>query len=183
MIKTITEYQELAKRTCPTLGSLDEDLVHMKLGVFTEIGELLDVIKKHLAYGKVMDVVNVGEEIADVVWYMANEATFNGIMIREDLGGWNRTHMIPLATTHNIIDNCQDLMAFYCGYVEDQSKHIHAIDFRVYLMKEIADYFELDFMQILTNNINKLKVRYPDKFDTDKAINRNLDRERIELEK
>lgn len=32
-------------------------------------------------------------------------------------------------------------------------------------------------------NIRKLKKRYPDGFDTDKALNRNLDAERRELEK
>lgn len=36
---------------------------------------------------------------------------------------------------------------------------------------------------ILENNINKLKVRYPDKFTENNALNRNLEEERKELEK
>ena len=35
---------------------------------------------------------------------------------------------------------------------------------------------ELD--ELLHANLDKLKLRYPDKFDTDKAINRNLEAER-----
>jgi hypothetical protein len=35
---------------------------------------------------------------------------------------------------------------------------------------------ELD--DLLHANLDKLKLRYPDKFDTDKAINRNLEAER-----
>jgi hypothetical protein len=43
-------------------------------------------------------------------------------------------------------------------------------------------YLNFDFYQSLTNNINKLMVRYPEKFDTDKAINRDLENERKRLE-
>jgi hypothetical protein len=35
----------------------------------------------------------------------------------------------------------------------------------------------------LENNIAKLKVRFLHKFDTEKAINRDLESERVELEK
>ncbi len=40
----------------------------------------------------------------------------------------------------------------------------------------------LDFYKLLENNINKLKIRYPDKFDTAKALNRDLESERKKLE-
>jgi len=40
----------------------------------------------------------------------------------------------------------------------------------------------IDFYKQLDKNINKLKARYPDKFDSDKAINRNLEVERKTLE-
>jgi hypothetical protein len=35
----------------------------------------------------------------------------------------------------------------------------------------------------MQNNIDKLKVRYPDGWDEEKALNRNTDAERKELEK
>ena len=39
-----------------------------------------------------------------------------------------------------------------------------------------------DLEEIIEKNIEKLKARYPEKFDSDKAINRNLSKERDILE-
>jgi NTP pyrophosphatase (non-canonical NTP hydrolase) len=70
------EYQTQSKRTCPELndnlrvGLADE--LHMVIGISTEANELLDAYKKHFAYGKELDVVNVEEEIADIIWYISN---------------------------------------------------------------------------------------------------------------
>lgn len=40
-----------------------------------------------------------------------------------------------------------------------------------------------DLREILQTNINKLMVRYPEKFDSNLALNRNLELEREQLEK
>ena len=40
-----------------------------------------------------------------------------------------------------------------------------------------------DLEEIMQTNINKLRVRYPEKFSNDLAQNRNLDAERKELDK
>jgi len=53
------------------------------------------------------------------------------------------------------------------------------------LMWYVAGFCEindLDFYAILRNNVKKLKTRYPEKFNEEDAINRNLDKERIVLE-
>lgn len=47
------------------------NLLHATIGVCTEAGELLDAMKKHLAYGKEIDAVNIAEECGDVLWYLA----------------------------------------------------------------------------------------------------------------
>lgn len=46
-------------------------LLHATMGISTEAGELLDVMKKHLAYGRSIDKVNIAEEVGDVLWYVA----------------------------------------------------------------------------------------------------------------
>ena len=89
------------------------DLLHCAIGASTETGELLDAFKKNIYYGKELDLINIGEEIADVMWYLSN-------------------------------------LARLCN---------------------------LDFEVLLQNNINKLKVRYPEKFTNELAMNRNLDAE------
>lgn len=45
-------------------------LLHMVVGVSGEAGELLDCIKKHVIYGKELDVDNVVEEIGDIYFYI-----------------------------------------------------------------------------------------------------------------
>ena len=113
-------YQKEAARTCPELPKTYEhmDSLHMVMGLDTEVGELVDVFKKNLAYGKPIDWVNVKEEVVDIMWYLVN----------------------------------------FC--------RIHNID-----IEEQMD-----------RNINKLRQRYPDRFDSHLAVNRNLDLERKILE-
>ena len=115
------DYQEASKRTFPKghdLNSVTMEVLHCVIGASTETAELLDAMKKHIYYNKLLDVVNVGEEIGDIMWYLSNLCRLLG----------------------------------------------------------------LDMDLILEQNINKLKVRYPDKFSTENAINRNLNEERKTLE-
>jgi len=44
-------------------------LLHAAMGLATESGEFLDMLKKHLFYGKPLDLVNAKEEIGDTMWY------------------------------------------------------------------------------------------------------------------
>lgn len=48
-----------------------ERLIHGMFGICTETGELQDMMKKHLIYGKPFDRVNVMEECGDILWYIA----------------------------------------------------------------------------------------------------------------
>lgn len=67
----------------------DEKVVrglHASLGMVTEAGELADVFKKHLFYGKPIDWVNLEEEVGDLFWYVAvlvdvlGKTEFDGIL-------------------------------------------------------------------------------------------------------
>jgi len=74
---TNDEYQALALRTefTPPMTVNGQDfngkLLHGMIGICTEAGELQDMVKKHLIYGKPLDLVNVLEECGDVLWYLA----------------------------------------------------------------------------------------------------------------
>ena len=46
-------------------------LLHAFMGLTTESTEALDMMKKHLYYGKEFDRVNAIEEIGDIFWYAA----------------------------------------------------------------------------------------------------------------
>lgn len=45
-------------------------ILHGAMGCCTEAGELLDAVKKHIFYGREIDVINVKEEIGDLFWYL-----------------------------------------------------------------------------------------------------------------
>lgn len=94
-------------------------LIHALVGLCTEVGELQDQVKKHLFYGKQLDLVNLKEESGDIFWYLAL----------------------------------------------------------------LCDILKVDPREILDTNIKKLQTRYPEKFSSDKALNRNLEAERKILEK
>lgn len=47
------------------------DLLHAGIGLATESGEFLDALKKTIYYGKVLDEVNLAEELGDLLWYIA----------------------------------------------------------------------------------------------------------------
>lgn len=113
------EYQKLAARTNAELGSKLMNNIHMAFGLQTESGEFSDVFKKHIAYGKDIDYINLKEEVGDLLWYVANLCNIN----------------------------------------------------------------DWDMGEIMTTNIEKLQARYPEKFTQEKAVNRNLEREREILER
>jgi len=93
-------------------------LLHCAMGMQTESAEFTDQLKKHVFYGKDLDLTNLREELGDIMWYMA---------IAMDI----------LGTT---------------------------------------------FSQEQKRVIEKLKVRYPNKFTQEEAENRNLKEEREALE-
>lgn len=93
-------------------------LIHAAMGMVTESAELMDMIKKHIFYGKPLDIVNAIEELGDNQWYV-------GLAVD------------VLRTTVN---------------------------------------------EIMTVNINKLKLRYPEKFNEKDAVDRDVVAERVLLE-
>ena len=93
-------------------------LLHAGMGLCTESGEFMDMLKRHLFYGKPLDYVNAREELGDMAWYTA------------------------LA----------------------------------------VDVIRTTIHEVMTVNINKLKLRYPEKFNEKSALERNLDEERKVLE-
>lgn len=119
---TPTEHIKESQRTRGHLAigvnASNEDLLHATIGISTEAGELLDAVKKHLFYGKKLDIVNIHEELGDICWYMS--------MLME----WSGTN----------------------------------------------------YEEVMERNIDKLRVRYPEKFTKAQAIERNLELERKVLE-
>lgn len=201
-ITTLAEYQQLASRTCKSLGSEQLDYMHMDLGIQTEIGETLDIFKRLFAYGKEIDLVNLAEELADQVWYRANYARLFCEYHTEDSFskgialGWETNvglekgiemfkkdferELVEGIKDENIVELLQSSLAMS---LQDMPQHFKAVGIAdVTVCYIICNHYNIDFWQALTNNINKLKVRYPENFTNEHALNRDLESERVVLE-
>ncbi len=179
---TYQEYQIAASRTCVKLSTDKEDARHMKMGVISEIGELVDAYKKELAYKKPLDLINISEEWADVSWYLANEANRLNITL-ETIENYE-----IFTSDDDLVEDILHGFSFeFAGFQSDfdnlddpQSVMNHCFNAWVAIG---VKHLSIDTNKALENNIAKLKARYPLKFESELALNRDLDAERKELEK
>jgi NTP pyrophosphatase (non-canonical NTP hydrolase) len=66
-----TESNDFSSIKSRMAGSDSIRLLHAAMGMQTEVAEFTDMLKKHIFYGKPLDVVNLKEELFDTTWYMA----------------------------------------------------------------------------------------------------------------
>lgn len=82
---TINEYQKLALTFLnPTLKEKDV-LINGVMGLCGEAGEAIDLVKKHLAQGHVLDKERLAKELGDIAWYLAETAHVLGYSLEEIL--------------------------------------------------------------------------------------------------
>lgn len=179
---TLREYQKQAFRTCPDLGSLELNLAHMVLGIMSEEEELL----KALVEG---DEVGIGEELADKFWYIAGYCTFRDLDLQTlysertqiDFEQWEEHIDIGVSSLSKLHDYTKKFLAY--GKEINTDLEQRALKLLILSISWEINGSEIGLENILQNNIDKLKVRYPEKFTTENALNRDLEAERKELEK
>ena len=172
----IHEFKEQCKRTCPSLeGGIKLDLAHMVLGMNTEIVELREAINNK-------DGVNIQEEISDFLWYFCNYQNFRGYSeydnVNDEFSGF------PVNRLYDRVAQLQDLIKKFIAYNKEINTEVE-----LFLLNKIYHYiltiaysYNADIEEGLEKNIAKLKARYPEKFDENLAVNRDLETERKILE-
>lgn len=174
----LKEYQEQTKRTCPSLDN-DLDIPHMIYGMMSEIPELIQACNEQ-------DNIGVGEELTDLMWYISNYCTFNNIELNDLI--------IDVPTPSKNLSITEGLM-YWIGELADLNKkeiaykktysletELNVLQNLFYWIQVFYVRYNLDMYECLNKNIAKLKQRYPEKFSTEHALNRNLDAERKILE-
>lgn len=79
----INVYQKLAMTTLnPELDNKDV-LINAVMGLCGESGEVIDMVKKHLAQGHELDKDKMVLELGDVAWYLAEAATALGVTLED----------------------------------------------------------------------------------------------------
>lgn len=163
------EYRKLTTRTLSQLGSIELDLSHMGLGLATEYFELQTAKLNK-------DMVNYAEEIGDKLWYLANMCNIlelPAIKVTPD----TESHM----NLEEILDTIKKFMAYGKGI--DFAKMKGEVEIYLnYLNTITMNHTNTTLGNIMEANINKLKKRYPEKFEQDLALNRDTDAERKQLE-
>lgn len=183
---TFKEFQIEATRTCPDLGSLQQNLIHMILGIRSEIRE----------YIQNEDYVNAIEELGDLNWYVANALALFEVdlktitipsYIEEFLSQTGRAAIANIShLTDELIDICKKDLAYNKPYSDSKVINFLLCIF-TYSIDELKDLNELtghnkSMNEVLSKIIQKLKKRFPDKFDANLAINRDHQAERKILE-
>lgn len=105
----IRDFQTLSVRTMNKELTKEQAISNMIFGANGELGEVTDILKKHLYQGHRINKQHLSEEIGDTLFYIVNLCTL----------------------------------------------------------------FNLDIEDILQGNVDKLRNRYPEGFDSAKSINRN----------
>jgi NTP pyrophosphatase (non-canonical NTP hydrolase) len=178
----IKEYQQEVKRTMPDLGSLLLNSLHMTTGMATEIMEELTIAMEK------KDFVNISEELADAQWYACNYATIYGIELQH-------IYRIPYHERRQLTAYLDDLN-IHIGRLLDYDKkelaygkknitaeqRAETLNKVLYSIEATATKLGVDMREARQKVVNKLRLRYPEKFDADKAINRDTAAERKILE-
>ena len=76
-------FQREARRSLRDDLPYEATCSNMCMGLAGEIGEVIDIMKKHIYQGKELDITDVIEEVGDVLWYIANFCNVNNITMDE----------------------------------------------------------------------------------------------------
>ncbi len=85
---TLTKYQSLANRSAGAGGDGEQRLIVSALGLTGEAGEFANLVKKMTAHGHPVEKDALGDELGDVLWYLAEAATAAGLDL-EDIAKHN----------------------------------------------------------------------------------------------
>lgn len=83
----INEYQKLAMVTLNKEIPFDQLIINAALGLSGEVGEVNDLLKKHLFQGHELDKEKIINELGDIAWYLAEAATALNVSLEEILIG------------------------------------------------------------------------------------------------
>lgn len=86
-----------------------------------------------------------------------------------------------LCTETGEFQDAQKRKLFY-GKPWDRNNLIEELGDTLWYIAIACDALQISMIDVMIRNINKLRARYPEKFDEEKAVNRNLDAERKALE-
>ncbi len=185
----INDYKQAALRTEAKTDSpaVNRELLLCSLELFISSAKILDHIKKYVFYGKPYDsnglqsAIRAANEVSKVI----NDFDLS------DFDNYEETLQCDSRVLHGIIgvateagELAEELYFSDWGDKDgkvkgDRAKQMLDETFDIaWYQSVLIDALGSDWSTGLENNIAKLKVRFPDRFESDLAINKNKDVER-----
>jgi NTP pyrophosphatase (non-canonical NTP hydrolase) len=190
---TNEDYAKFAERTLSLNFYFDSqekrNELHGAIGLTTEAGELLEAFELPM-YKR---YVNIVEELGDICWYISIFERKLGVTFKHHFDN-QQPHMIThsgsedhfriaatkIAPTTTRILDLYKKTGFYGKDVDNTKLQLQCENLNrqcAFLAMSIGITLE----EIKLRNINKLLIRYPDKFTNELAENRNVDAEAVAL--
>lgn len=180
------EYIKNVTRTENTINVIDthKNALCITLEAIIAAGNILDQIKKNIFYGKQIDEKTYKSNVCNLIAATSKLDTnpqiytLNSEEIKIDTRLFhgivgNITETVEL--TEALLDNIKTGETDVVNIAEELGDSF-------FYQAIIMDTLNLDQNQILERNVAKLKARFPEKFTTDNAINRDVEKERKILE-
>jgi len=192
----LEEYIKLATTTESRLKEVkvNPDLIVNLLYIFNASGNMLDQVKKHVFYGKEYDSDDFSVSFSSIVSALQALTLVRINGNEEEMGEEVQSQIDPrlfhaiLGVATESTEMCEALYDVLVGKeidlvnLREENGDLNWYQAIFYdTMKELG--YKGTWDDDLEKNIAKLKARYPDKFCSDKAVNRDLDKERDILEK
>lgn len=169
------------------------DLFHGAIGLSGEISEIHEAFLNAGFVPEKMDTVNLEEELGDICWYIANMSKALGYdanwalpqqmnnLTDPDLDNFLLKSIKMSAISGNILDSFK--RKIYYNIELDREKLVSSIDELIKLVYGMAANLKVEVSSIQQKNVDKLRVRFGEKFSEHAVANRNLEAEREILEK
>jgi len=179
------EYAPLALRTCKPMDH-EQQVDHACLGMFTETGELADMIKKHIIANKPLDYVNGMEEAADICWYFnlwCYEMNIAPKMLDEALVMMESEPLSEMPLDKHVIAIGQMVAALSIDAANRGVPDAPAALALLALLENFVRRMGFKIGDSLARNIAKLEARYKTgTFTPEQALHRDHAAERVVLE-
>lgn len=184
-----TYLQTVRQRAAPMDGV--DQLNHARVGMVTEVGELGDLLKRKLAYGKSFDFVNLLEECGDWFWYFVlycDEKHIHMGVLQEMLAKCEKLPDEPETTTSNL--TVFRVLALNTGVLAADDVAlatakdvVESVESALGLVYGLLKRYGFTVAQCLVANDAKLELRNKGKaFDREATLNRDHGAERTVLE-
>ena len=175
-------FQEFQQNCLVTFKKDDKELslAHAILGIVSELNELEDATYND-------DNTNISEEICDILYYVVVYCHYRGISLEEIEAEWESIksqscyRITKFDDIYRAVSKLSDYAKKHIFYEREISDEEEITNLSA-LLFWVAISHKVDLNVGFDRLINKLKIRYAEKFSAESANNRDLEAERRVLE-